>query len=66
MKFTVSRPLQPRNPLVAQARFRQAGSHRSSIAAERQRGQRALALELRQTGSRKASAAHAPPEPHSP
>ena len=66
MKFTMSRPLQPRNPLVAQARFRQAGSHRSSIAATRQRGQRELALELRRAGARTPSAEHAPPDPHSP
>lgn len=66
MKFTVSRPMQPRNPLVAQARFRQAGRHRTTAGAQRQQFQRELALELRRVGARQPAAEHAPPEPHSP
>lgn len=66
MKFTVARPRQPRNPMVAPALFRRAGAHRASTVAERQRAQRALAIELRQAASRPGRPEHAPPEPHSP
>jgi len=47
MKITVKN-LRPRNPLVAAARFRAAGSHRSSTGSQRQRGMRALQRELDQ------------------
>lgn len=48
MKFTVTRPQSPRNPMVAPALFRQAGRHRSAAAAKRQQAQRELLIELRQ------------------
>ena len=48
MKFTLARPSRIRNPLVAQALFRQAGSHRQAESAKRQQAQRALAKELRE------------------
>ena len=38
----------PRNPLVAAARFRQAGSHRSGTGSQRRQGMRALQRELDQ------------------
>lgn len=41
MKFLVRTP-KPRNPLVAAARLRQAGSHRAPAKAERQSGRQAL------------------------
>lgn len=66
MKFTLARPRQPRNPFVAPALLRRAGSHRGSTTAQRQEGQRALAKELRQSMLRSGRADHAPPEPHSP
>ena len=48
MKFTLTRPQQPRNPMVAPALFRQAGRHQAVESAKRQHAQRALLLELRQ------------------
>lgn len=48
MKFTLARADRPRNPMVAPALFRQAGNRRHQAAAERQRGQRTLAGEIRQ------------------
>lgn len=45
MKITVTSP-KPRNPLVAAARFRRAGSHRSSQATLRQKAMRDLKREL--------------------
>jgi hypothetical protein len=47
MKITV-KTLKPRNPLVAPAQFRRAGSHRPGSRGQRQEGQRALQRELRQ------------------
>ena len=46
MKFTVQSP-KPRNPLVAAAHRRTAGSHRPSNASLRQRAALALKRELR-------------------
>jgi hypothetical protein len=66
MKFTLARPRQPRNPFVAPALLRRAGSHGSNNSAERQRGQRQLAKELQHAMSRTGRAEHAPPEAHSP
>ncbi len=40
-------PPKPRNPLVAAAAQRKAGSHRKSKSSERQAGKRALKKELR-------------------
>lgn len=45
MKITVNTP-KPRNPLVAAARFRRAGSHRPSSASQRQKAMRDLKREL--------------------
>lgn len=45
MMFTVRTP-RPRNPLVAAARSRKAGSHRRSTKSQRQAGHRALRDEL--------------------
>ncbi|WP_395703701.1 hypothetical protein [Aquabacterium sp.] len=45
MKMTVT-PLKPRNPLVAAALHRQAGSHRRSAGAQRQLTKRELQREL--------------------
>lgn len=45
MKITL-KTLKPRNPLVASARFRRAGSHRSGSRAMRQECRRALQREL--------------------
>ena len=45
MKITLD-ALKPRNPLVAAARQRLAGSHRRSASAERQRARSALHREL--------------------
>lgn len=45
MKITVN-TLKPRNPLVALARLRSAGSHRSGGRAMRQQGRRSLQREL--------------------
>ncbi len=47
MKFAV-KTLKPRNPLVAPAHFRRAGSHRPGSRLQRQEGQRALQRELKQ------------------
>jgi hypothetical protein len=47
MKITV-KTLKPRNPLVAPAHFRRAGSHRAGSRLVRQEGQRALQRELKQ------------------
>ncbi len=47
MKIAV-KTLKPRNPLVAPAHFRRAGSHRPDSRLARQEGQRALQRELRQ------------------
>jgi hypothetical protein len=47
MKITVTNR-KPRNPLVAAARFRQAGSHRSSTGSQRRLGMRTLQRELDQ------------------
>ncbi len=66
MKFTLARPQQPRNPLVAAAKFRRAGSHRPTTASQRQQAKQALALELRRDRPRSGRAEHAPPERHSP
>ena len=41
-----TRLLKPRNPLVAAARRRCAGSHRASMRSVRQRGRRGVAREL--------------------
>jgi hypothetical protein len=41
MKFVIP-TAKPRNPLVAAARLRQAGSHRSHAKADRQSGRQAL------------------------
>lgn len=54
MKFTVHTP-RPRNPLVAAARGRKAGSHAASIRSQRQAARRALRRELAST------AWHSPP-----
>lgn len=45
MKFTVHTP-RPRNPLVAAARARKAGSHAASTKSRRQASRRALHREL--------------------
>lgn len=45
MKITLN-PVKPRNPLVAPAHFRRAGSHRSGSRFSRQEGQRTLQREL--------------------
>lgn len=45
MKITVKTP-KPRNPLVAAARFRRAGSHRPSSSSQRQQAMRELRREL--------------------
>ena len=45
MKITLIAP-KPRNPLVALARFRRAGSHRVGDRTQRQQGRRALQREL--------------------
>lgn len=45
MKFTLTAP-KPRNPLVAAALRRQAGAHRRSASAQRQRDTMALRREL--------------------
>lgn len=66
MKFTLARAARPRNPMVAPARFRQAGVHSRGEVAERQRQQRALASELRQTASSNRNQERTPPDPHSP
>ena len=44
-KFIVKTP-KPRNPLVAAARFRQAGQHGAGEGAERREGRQALKREL--------------------
>jgi hypothetical protein len=54
MKFTLHTP-RPRNPLVAIARARKAGSHAASTKTLRQAGRRALHRELATT------ALHSPP-----
>jgi hypothetical protein len=41
MKFVIAQP-KPRNPLVASARLRRAGSHRAHAKAHRQSGRQAL------------------------
>ena len=46
MKLHIAPP-KPRNPLVAQAAQRKAGSHRKSQASERQKQQRELKKELK-------------------
>jgi len=46
-KLIVTRP-RPRNPLVAAARFRQAGPHGGGAGAERREGRQALKRELSQ------------------
>jgi hypothetical protein len=45
MKITV-KTLKPRNPLVAPAHFRRAGTHRTGTRLARQEGRRALQREL--------------------
>jgi len=45
MKIGITLP-RPRNPLVAPARFRRAGSHRPNGRTERQRAARALRRQL--------------------
>ena len=45
MKITVT-PRKPRNPLVARAHFRRAGSHQPSGRSQRQQAGRALMREL--------------------
>jgi hypothetical protein len=47
MKITVD-TRKPRNPLVARARFRRAGSHQSGSRSQRQQAGRALQRELSQ------------------
>lgn len=47
MKITV-KPLKPRNPLVAAARFRHAGSHRTDARTMRRLGSRSLQRDLDQ------------------
>jgi len=47
MKIAV-KTLKPRNPLVAPAHFRRAGSHRPGPRFSRQEGQRALQREMKQ------------------
>lgn len=54
MKITFATP-KPRNPLVASARMRHAGSHRPTGGAVRQRQQRTLRQELDQLDRRKHS-----------
>lgn len=54
MKFTVHIP-RPRNPLVAAARSRKAGSHATTTKAHRQASRRALRDELA------TAALHSPP-----
>lgn len=44
-KLILQRPL-PRNPLVAAARFRQAGAHRTDTGAERRQAQMTLRREI--------------------
>jgi hypothetical protein len=51
MKFTVTAP-KPRNPIVAAARLRLAGSHRRSGSAVRQRSRHQLRHELDQLDRR--------------
>ena len=46
-KLTVTLP-RPRNPLVAAARFRQAGEHGADKGSERREGRQALKRELTQ------------------
>lgn len=41
MKLVITAP-KPRNPMVASARLRRAGSHRTSTKAQRQTGRQAL------------------------
>jgi len=50
MKLTLKtiKPLKPRNPFVAAALRRCAGSHRSGMATARQTGRRELRAELKQ------------------
>ena len=45
MKIAINLP-RPRNPLIALARFRQAGSHRPNGRAQRQRAAQALRRQL--------------------
>lgn len=45
MQITV-KSLKPRNPLVAAARFRRAGSHRQSVGSQRRQAMRTLQREL--------------------
>lgn len=54
MKFTI-RPLRPRNPQVAAARARKAGSHAATTKSQRQASRRALRRELA------TAALHSPP-----
>lgn len=48
MKITATYRLKPRNPLVAQARFRRAGSHRPGGRSRRQDARGSLQRELDQ------------------
>lgn len=69
MKFTLARAQRPRNPMVAAALVRQAGIHRQQAAAERQRRQRTLDREIRQSrqaGEETSTATRIPPDPHCP
>ena len=51
MKITVH-AVRPRNPLVAAARRRKAGSHRRSNASNRQRQARAMAHDIQKMNAR--------------
>ncbi|GAP35814.1 hypothetical protein [Piscinibacter sakaiensis] len=64
MKFTLARAARPRNPIVAAARFRQAGSHRAGGGSQRQAAQRTLARETADALRRRSSAT--PSDTHSP
>ena len=46
-RFNLSRSATPRNPFVAAARLRRAGSHLRGTGGERQQGRQALRRELR-------------------
>lgn len=47
MKFSISLP-RPRNPLVASARFRLAGSHRTNGTTQRQHAANSMRRELKE------------------
>ncbi len=48
----------PRNPLVAAALFRRAGTHRPGQGSDRQRGRRDLLTEIRNAGAEQPASQH--------